>query len=124
MKSLKSYRELTVWSKSMNLVEAIYKQTRLFPREEIYGLTSQLRRAAVAIPSNIAEGQSRNTSGEFVQFLGISRGSLAELETQLELAARLGYLPADFLDGLLQQCTEIGKMINALIRSLRRKSDH
>jgi four helix bundle protein len=100
MKALKSFRELIVWQKSMELVEAVYLHTRSFPREEIYGLTSQLRRAAVAIPSNIAEGQSRNTSGEFLQFLGISIGSLAELETQVELAFRLRYLPVSEPDRL------------------------
>ncbi|MBI2848847.1 MAG: four helix bundle protein [Chloroflexi bacterium] len=119
MSSLKSFRELTVWQKSVDLAEKIYQQTRSFPKEEIYGLVSQMRRAVISIPSNIAEGQSRNSTGEFRQFLGISRGSLAELETQIEVAGRLKYLTPQQLEILLQDCTEIGKMLNGLMRSLR-----
>ena len=119
MSSLKSFRELTVWQKSVDLAERIYQETQSFPKEEIYGLVSQMRRAVISIPSNIAEGQSRNSTGEFRQFLGISRGSLAELETQIEVAGRLKYLTPPQLEILLQDCTEIGKMLNGLMRSLR-----
>jgi four helix bundle protein len=86
-----SYRDLIAWQRAMDLVEAIYKATRRFPKDELYGLTSQLRRAAVSVPSNIAEGQGRLTSGEFKQFLGHARGSLLETEAQILLAGRLQY---------------------------------
>src|SRR3972149_309713 len=118
MSSFRSFRELTVWQKSVDLAEKIYQETRSFPKEEIYGLVSQMRRAVISIPSNIAEGQSRSSTGEFRQFLGISRGSLAELETQIEVAGRLKYLTPQQLEILLQDCTEIGKMLNGLMRSL------
>jgi four helix bundle protein len=87
-----SYRDLRVWQKSMDLAEHVYRLTENFPRAEIYGLTSQLRRAAVSIPSNIAEGQGRTSKGEFRLFLGNARGSLLEVETQLMLANRMAYL--------------------------------
>src|ERR1700737_2650394 len=87
------YKNLLVWQKAMTLVSRIYEVTRTFPKEEMYGLTSQIRRAAVSIPSNIAEGQARLTVGEFRQFLGMARGSLAELDTQLVISQQLGYLP-------------------------------
>jgi four helix bundle protein len=87
-----SYQDLVAWQKAMNLVEEIYKTTRNFPKDELYGLTSQLRRAAVSIPSNIAEGQGRLTPGEFRQFLGHARGSLLETETQVLMAGRLNYI--------------------------------
>ena len=103
----------------MDLAKIVYKATATFPHEERYGLTSQLRRAAVSIPSNIAEGQSRNSTGEFTQFLGMAKGSLAEAMTQAELAGRLGYLPPDQLDKLGVLTTELAKMINGLMRSLR-----
>jgi four helix bundle protein len=86
-----SYKDLIAWQKAMDLAEEIYRATRTFPREKLYGLTSQLRRSAVSVPSNIAEGQGRLTPGEFKQFLGHARGSLLELETQVQLAGRLGY---------------------------------
>lgn len=89
MAEIRSYRDLVVWQKGMDLVEGVYRVTKAFPKDEVYGLTSQIRRAVVSIPSNIAEGQSRMTSGEFIHFLGIARGSLAELETQIILAQRL-----------------------------------
>ena len=122
MSTLKSYRELTVWQKSVDLAEKVYQVTRSFPKEEIYGLVSQMRRAAVSIPSNIAEGQSRNSTGEFLQFLGTARGSLAELETQVELAARLKYLPPNQAEQIQAECTEISKMLNGLMRSLRSRT--
>lgn len=119
--AVKSYRELIAWQKAMDLVVGVYEATRAFPREEIYGLTSQLRRAAVSIPSNIAEGQGRHSSKAFIQFLGIAYGSLQETETQVILATRLGYLETTQEAQLLEQCSEVGKLINGLTNALRRK---
>ena len=93
MNRSRSYRDLVVWRKSIDLVKAIYSYTRSFPKEEIYGIVSQMRRAGVSIPANIAEGQARNGKKEFLQFLGIAQGSLAELETLLTISESLGYLP-------------------------------
>ena len=121
MTTVKSYRELIAWQKAMDLVVQVYEMTRTFPREEIYGLTSQLRRAAVSIPSNIAEGQGRRSSKEFVRFLGIAYGSLQETETQIILATRLGYLEAVQEAQVLEQCAEVGKLLNGLTNALRRK---
>jgi len=118
MAKLRNYQELIVWQKAMDLVIAVYQQTREFPREELYGLTNQLRRASVSIPSNIAEGQGRNTTGDFRQFLSIAYGSLQEVETQLLIAGRLHNLNAEQLDPLLAQCAEVGRLINGLSRSL------
>jgi len=100
MAKLRNYQELIVWQKAMDLVIAVYQQTREFPREELYGLTNQLRRASVSIPSNIAEGQGRNTTGDFRQFLSIAYGSLQEVETQLLISGRLHNLNAEQLDPL------------------------
>ena len=121
MATLRSFRDLTVWRKSVDLVEKAYRHTQGFPASETYGLTGQMRRAAVSIPSNIAEGQSRNSTGEFQQFLGVARGSLAELETQIVVAERLGYLPPGTAEELTTACMEVGKMLNGLMRSLRSK---
>ena len=101
----------------MALVEATYLVTRTFPKEELYGLTSQMRRSAVSIPSNISEGHGRSTDREFNQFLHIARGSVSELETQIELSIRLGYL--EKTSQLPMTCNELGKMLNALISSLK-----
>jgi len=111
-----SFRDLLVWQKAMSLVTDIYRTTREFPPDERYGLTSQIRRAAVSVPSNIAEGQARPTRGEFRQFLGHAKGSLAELETQLLIAENLGYFrePND----LLAQISEVGRMLSGLLSSL------
>jgi four helix bundle protein len=117
--TVKSFRELTVWQRSIELALAIYRLTKAFPREEIFGLTSQLRRAAVSIASNIAEGQSRGTTGEFIQFLGIARGSTSEVETQLVIARGLQLGDETSIARCESLCVEIGKMLNALIRSLR-----
>ena len=112
----RDFRELIVWQKSMEMVTEIYRQTKLFPKEEVYGLTSQLRRAAVSVPSNIAEGQGRLTIGEFRQFLGNSKGSLAEVETQILIARNLGYL--DDPEPLLKQTSEVARLLNGLFKSL------
>ena len=118
MTSLRSYRELTVWQKSMDLTVKIYALTRSFPGDERYGITSQMRRAASSIPANIAEGQARRTTGEFLQSLGIARGSLAELETFVLLSTKLEMITPKNSEHLLRDCAEISKMLNALIKSL------
>jgi four helix bundle protein len=110
------YKNLLVWQKAIALVTQVYVVTRSFPREELYGLTSQIRRAAVSVPSNIAEGQARRTTGEFRQFLGIAKGSLAELDTQLIIAENLGYLKE--AGTLFEQVAEVGRMLSGLICSL------
>ena len=115
----KSYTELIGWQKSMALVTAVYKATQTFPREELYGLTSQMRRAAVSVPSNIAEGQSRYSKREFGHFLGNARGSLSELETQVLIAQDLGYIDRDAATRLLTQAAEVGRILNGLRASLR-----
>ncbi|HET9703208.1 MAG TPA: four helix bundle protein [Vicinamibacterales bacterium] len=112
------YRDLVAWRKAMDLAEAIYRQTAQFPLEERYSLTSQLRRAAVSVPSNIAEGQGRRTTDdEFVRFLKISLGSLCELETQIELAFRLKLITATQAAALRPMCEEVGRIVNGLIKS-------
>ncbi len=113
-----SYQDLIAWQKAMDLVEEIYKATRSFPKDELYGLTSQVRRAAVSVPSNIAEGQGRLTAGEFKQFLGHARGSLLETETQILLAGRLQYISPEEMNRLLKQSGEVGRILNGLIGSI------
>ena len=117
-----SFRDLTVWQKAKRLSLDVYKVTKKFPRDEMYGLTSQTRRAAVSVVSNIAEGQGRLTRGEFLQSLGHARGSLFELHTQLEMAAELEYItPAEFkqLESLIG---EVRGMLLGLIQSLKPKT--
>jgi four helix bundle protein len=111
MSTVQSYRELIVWRKSMALVKDVYLRTQGFPKSELYGLTSQLRRAAVSVPSNIAEGQGRLSKGEFKQFLGHARGSLLELETQILIAQQLGYLPIEQMQNLLDRAAEAGRIL-------------
>ena len=106
----------------MTLAESRYRLTRRFPREDLFGLTSQIRRAAGSVPANIAEGHGRENTGNFVQHLRISQGSLKELETHLLLAERVGILPAPDLQLALSQCESLGKMLRALIRSLQEMS--
>ena len=117
MTSIRSYRELIVWQKSIDLTVRTYGLTRRFPAEERYGLTSQMRRAAASVPANIAEGHARRSTGEFLQFLGIARGSLAEVETFLTLSERLDLIQSETSDSLLQDCAEINKMLTGLMRS-------
>jgi four helix bundle protein len=114
----RSYRDLEVWKLSLSLVEDIYKATATFPASENYGLSQQIRRAAVSIPSNIAEGQFRNSSKEFRQFLAIALGSSAELETQLIIANKVNYLSTEELSGLLNELEIIMKMLKKLSISL------
>jgi len=104
----------------MNLVADVYRVTDTFPKREVYSLTDQIRRAAVSIPSNIAEGQAHYNKGEFLHFLRHAVGSLAELETQLLVAERLQYAPPDQIGSLIKQVTEVGKLLNGLINSLRK----
>lgn len=120
--ALNSYRDLILWQKSMDLAMSIYNATKALPPEEKYGLVSQMRRAAVSIPSNIAEGQSHGSTGEFVQFLGIAKGSLSELETQTELAVRLEWVDCGTADKLRSQQQEVGRLLNGLLTSLRAKT--
>ena len=117
-KEIKNHKDLEVWKKSMDLVSNIYKITGSFPNKELYGLTNQIRRAAVSIPSNIAEGAARNSKKEFIQFLYISLGSLSELETQIIIASRLEYL--NNLDTLSEDLKFVQKLINGLIYYLKK----
>jgi four helix bundle protein len=121
MRPVQSYRDLVAWQKSMDLVVEIYRSTQSFPRTETYGLIAQLRRAAVSIPSNIAEGHDRLSTGEFRQFLGHPRGSLVEVETQILISQALGYLEPSQSTNLLNRTTEIGKILNGLLASLTRR---
>lgn len=113
---MSDHRNLLAWREAMSLVEAVYRDTGDFPRDEAFGLKAQIRRAAVSVPSNIAEGSGRNSSGELRHFVGIACGSLAELETQLELAVRLGFLSVGAL--AIHQADRTGKLVNALRGSL------
>jgi four helix bundle protein len=108
------HRDLVAWRKAMGLVRDIYRSTAEFPKHEMYGLASQLRRAAVSIPSNLAEGYGRNSRTELHQFVGMARGSLAEVETQLEIAGDLGYLRPEHAADLLERTAEIGRMLTGL----------
>lgn len=118
MGGVRSFRELVVWQRSVELTLTVYELTKAFPKEELFGLSSQLRRAAVSIPSNIAEGQGRQSRGEFLQFLGVARGSMFEVQTQLLIARRLGYAAEEMIGRCEGLGDEVGKMLNALIASL------
>ncbi|HEY0927937.1 four helix bundle protein [Brevundimonas sp.] len=124
--SLSHYRNLKVWARALDWAEQMYRATADWPRDERFGLISQIRRSSVSIASNIAEGAARRTTGEFIQFIGIAQGSLAEAETQLLLAIRLGYLPEERSKPLLDSSDEISRMLAALAVSLarRRTSSH
>jgi four helix bundle protein len=119
---LDSYRDLLVWQKAMDLATKSYKLSSQFPRTEIYGLTSQIRRASVSVPSNIAEGYGRSSRKEYVQFLFVAQGSLKELETHAILALQLSFVPEENVRKLLKESETLGKMLGALIRSLKAKS--
>jgi four helix bundle protein len=118
---MKTHRDLDVWKKSVSLVTSIYEITKSFPKEEIYGLTNQIRRAAVSVPSNIAEGSARQGNKEFIQFLYIALGSLTELGTQLIIASNLKYLSEESFISLMSKQKEIGKMLIVLIRYIKKK---
>lgn len=121
MVATKSHKDLIAWQEAMRLVEMVYLRTAGFPREEIYGLAAQMRRSAVSVPSNIAEGAARNSSKELVQYLGIASGSLAELETQMELVARLELGSAD--TECVRQISRVGKLLVGLRSSLRKPEE-
>ncbi len=120
--ALKHYQELIAWQKAMDLVTLAYEISAGFPREEMFGLALQIRRAAVSIPSNIAEGQGRKTTRDFIHFLGIAQGSLQELETQIIVADRLRYLNAETKAGLMELSCEVGRLIHGLVNSLKEKA--
>ncbi len=115
---IKNYRDLIAWQKAMDLVENVYKGTKQFPKEELYGLTSQLRRAAISIPSNVAEGQGRRTDKEFAYFVSVANGSLHEAETQILLAERLQFLDKAASAKLLDSSSEVGRLLNGLAKVL------
>lgn len=119
--SITTYRDLLVWQRAMDLVDAVYRLTRGFPREEVYGLTSQVRRAAVSVPSNIAEGHGRQTQRHFLHFLSIARGSIKELETQVLIAKRLGYVDEDQSTKVLELTDQVSRLTTGLMNSLRKK---
>lgn len=121
MMGIRNYRDLIVWQKAMDLVTAVYQVTATFPSDERFGLISQMRRAAVSIPSNIAEGQGRDSSQEFKHFLSISYGSLCELQTQLLLSERLSFLDVPTLQATLDRTDEVGRLLNGLSNSLAKK---
>jgi four helix bundle protein len=116
--SLQSYRDLVVWQKAMDLVEEIYRLTKMLPKEELYALTTQIRRAAISIPANIAEGYGRLHRKEYLNHLSIARGSLLEVETQLELTVRLHYMSREQVRIAWALTQEIGRLLNSLLRSL------
>ena len=122
LSTLKSYQDLEVWKKSMELAEMVYRVSGQFPPEERFGITSQVRRAAVSVAANIAEGAERHGSREFLNFLGIASGSLAETETFLMLSQRLGMAREEQVKPLLAQASEVGRMLNGLKRSLRSRT--
>jgi four helix bundle protein len=112
------YRELKGWQRSMDLVSEVYALTKSFPSDEVFGLTSQLRRSAVSVPANIAEGQGRLHRGDFLHHLSMARGSLSETETHLQIASRLGYVQDEAVAAIWALCQEVGRLLNGLIRSL------
>ena len=118
---IRSYRDLLVWQKAMAWTEAAYRLTSRWPSDERFGLISQLRRSSVSVAANIAEGAGRRSTGEFLQFLGIARGSLAEAETLVLLSVRLGYSTERDVNGLLEQADEISRMSAALIATLKKR---
>ena len=119
-----SYRNLDVWQKAMDIVVECYQITKGFPKSEIYGLASQLQRAAVSIPANIAEGRERQHIKEFIQHLSIAYGSLAELETHIQIAERLNYIDLNKAKHLLDKTSEAGRMLNGLRKSLENKNNY
>jgi four helix bundle protein len=111
---MRGHRDLIAWQKAMELVTNIYRASRAFPNDEMYGLISQLRRSAVSVPSNLAEGHGRTSRPDFHRFIAQARGSLLEVETQLEIARNLGYLPQSTATALLSEASEVGRIINGL----------
>jgi len=118
MSELRNYRDLITWQMAMELAKEVYRTTMNFPKEERYRITSQIRRSAVSVPSNVAEGHSRNSTGEYRQQLGVANGSLAELETLVLLSTSFTYLSEEEGNELLKRCSEVGKLLNGILRSL------
>jgi four helix bundle protein len=116
--SVRTYRDLSVWQRAMDLVVVAYQRSKQLPKDELYGLTSQMRRAATSIPANIAEGQGRRFTKEFLHFLGVARGSLLELETHVLVSHRLGFLNDSEVNECLGVAAEVSKMLSGLMRSL------
>ena len=116
-----TYRDLVAWQRAMALVTQVYRSTEMFPRREIYGLTNQLRRAAVSVPSNIAEGKGRRSKKEYLQFLFKARGSLFEVETQLEISNNLGYIAADQYVAIKEQSGSVARVLGGLIVAVERQ---
>jgi len=115
---IKTFKDLVVWQEAMNLVEMIYLHTKTFPKEEIYGITSQIRRAAVSIPANIAEGNGRKSRKEYLQFLSVANGSMTELETHILIAERLNFLAKEKAEQLLTKLESVGRLLSGLRKSL------
>ncbi len=118
---IQSYQDLAVWRNSMDLAEECYRATKLFPKDEMYGMTSQIRRAAASVAANIAEGHGREHTGSFVQSLRIAQGSLKELETHVILAQRVGLVVSETSTRLLTKSDQIGRMLRSLIRALQKR---
>lgn len=121
MEKISSYKDLVVWQKATELALFVYSATKSFPKEEIYGLTSQLRRCSVSVPSNIAEGSERHSTRDFLRFINMAHASLAELETQFYIAHRLNYSSAEDYQHLQIAAAEIGRMLNGLTKKLEEK---
>jgi len=117
---MKTYADLLVWQKAIELVSAVYKITHSFPKEEIYGLTSQIRRCSISIPSNIAEGYGRNSRQDFIRFLRISMGSIFELQTQIIIARNLNFIPIDDFNVLFENIREVERMLSAFMKSIEK----
>jgi four helix bundle protein len=122
MGAIQSHRDLAVWRLAMDLVERCYALSATFPRSEEFGLRAQLRRSAVSVPSNIAEGHGRSTTGDYNRHVSIAHGSLMELETQIQIAGRLGYVDRKALEEMLGRTAEVGRMLNVLARRLRERT--
>lgn len=121
MSDLRSHHDLDVWKLSLDWAESVYRCSALWPTDERFGLISQVRRSAVSVAANIAEGAGRKSTGEFIQFIGVARGSLAEAETHLMIAGRLGYSTSDQLASALSDVDRIGRMLSALSTSLKQR---
>ena len=118
----KNYQDLLAWQRAMELVDTVYRESAGIPPEERYGLTSQMRRAAVSIPSNIAEGQGRHTDGEFLNQLSVAHGSVRELETHTMIAGRLEFIAPSTVATILERAAQVGRLVNALANELRRRN--
>lgn len=120
--AINSYRDLKVWQEAMALAEACYRLSEIFPRDELYGLSAQIKRSSVSVAANIAEGHGRESTGSFIQHLRIAQGSLKETETHALIAVRVGLLSAEEIIELMQKCDSLGRQLRALIRSLQQRS--